>query len=536
MYVLRISSRISPRPEHLDMSIAWSSVFKRELRLERFLPRVYSTKVPDNAPRAADNEQWLETLRPITHPEQKKSDHDVSYTRHINVPLGEVTSVNYLQRYNKHKHSQGNFVDVRIVKCKSGAGGSGAVSFFRDAGRSIGPPDGGDGGAGGSVYIQAVAGLGSLAKMKTTYTAEDGEAGAARQLDGMRGRDVLILVPVGTVVKWCLPPQKVRELVEREMRKDNNATLRSILGSTAVNLSVSSGSHRKKIQLYRHEMAESWLFKDKAKEYHENKDWFKDLHKKMEAYDHSLEQSELFNDQFPLAGLDLNQPMTKPVCLLKGGQGGLGNMHFLTNLIRNPRFSKPGRNGLEQHFLFELKSIADLGLIGLPNAGKSTILNKISNAKPKIGHWQFTTLSPTIGTVSLGFGQDVFTVADIPGIIQGASLDKGMGLEFLRHIERSNGWVFVLDLSNKNPLNDLQLLIEEVGTLEKVKTKNILIVCNKVDIDAEKSESFAKYLQVEKFSKSQGWDCVPISALREENIDVLKKKMFKCARQSEFDK
>lgn len=256
----------------------------------------------------------------------------------------------------------------------------------------------------------------------------------------------------------------------------------------------------------------------------------------MEAYDHSLEQSELFNDQFPLAGLDLNQPMTKPVCLLKGGQGGLGNMHFLTNLIRNPRFSKPGRNGLEQHFLFELKSIADLGLIGLPNAGKSTILNKISNAKPKIGHWQFTTLSPTIGTVSLGFGQDVFTVADIPGIIQGASLDKGMGLEFLRHIERSNGWVFVLDLSNKNPLNDLQLLIEEVGTLEKVKTKNILIVCNKVDIDAEKSESFAKYLQVEKFSKSQGWDCVPISALREENIDVLKKKMFKCARQSEFDK
>lgn len=228
------------------MSIAWSSVFKRELRLERFLPRVYSTKVPDNAPRAADNEQWLETLRPITHPEQKKSDHDVSYTRHINVPLGEVTSVNYLQRYNKHKHSQGNFVDVRIVKCKSGAGGSGAVSFFRDAGRSIGPPDGGDGGAGGSVYIQAVAGLGSLAKMKTTYTAEDGEAGAARQLDGMRGRDVLIQVPVGTVVKWCLPPQKVRELVEREMRKDNNATLRSILGSTAVNLSVSSDSHRKK--------------------------------------------------------------------------------------------------------------------------------------------------------------------------------------------------------------------------------------------------------------------------------------------------
>lgn len=493
-------------------------------------------KVPDNSPRAADNEEWLETLRSITSPRQTKPDHGNSHTNFIKPPLGEVTSINYLQRYNKHKHSQGNFVDVRIVKCRSGAGGSGAVSFFRDAGRSIGPPDGGDGGAGGSVYVQAVVGLGSLAKMKTTYIAEDGEAGAARQLDGMRGKDILIQVPVGTVVKFCLPPQNVRELVEREIRKDHNATLRSILASTSVNLSVSSNSRQENIQLYRHEMAESWLFKDKTKEYHENKDWFKNLHKKMEVYDHSLEQSELFNDQFPLAGLDLDQSMTKPICLLKGGQGGLGNMHFLTNLIRNPRFSKPGRNGLEQYFLFELKSIADLGLIGLPNAGKSTILNKISNAKPKIGHWKFTTLNPTIGTVSLGFGQDVFTVADIPGIIQGASMDKGMGLEFLRHIERSKGWVFVLDLANENPLNELQLLIEEVGTLEKVKTKNILVVCNKADIDFENSESFAKYLQVEQFSKSQGWDCVPISALKEQNIDVLKKKMFQCALQPKSDK
>ncbi|CAI4052092.1 hypothetical protein N7582_005362 [Saccharomyces uvarum] len=511
-----------------------SSIFRGQPWCRRRFPRLYSTKVPDNAPRAADNEQWLETLRqttPAKH-ERRWPGRGNGQTDLIEVPLGNVTSINYLQRYNKHKHSQGNFVDVRIVKCRSGVGGSGAVSFFRDAGRSIGPPDGGDGGAGGSIYVQAVAGLGSLAKMKTTYIGDDGEAGAARQLDGVNGKDILIQVPVGTVVKWCLPPQKVRELVEKELWKDQGTTLRSILASKTITLNSPCGSNGKTIQLYRQEMAESWLFKDKSKEYHESKDWFKILHKKMEAYDHSLKQSEIFHDRFPLSGLDLEQPMSKPVCLLKGGKGGLGNMHFLTNVIRNPRFSKPGRNGLEQYFLFELKSIADLGLIGLPNAGKSTILNKISNAKPKIGHWQFTTLNPTIGTVSLGFGQDVFTVADIPGIIEGASLDKGMGLEFLRHIERSKGWVFVLNLANEDPLNELLLLIDEVGGLEKVKTKNVLIVCNKADIDFENSKSLTKYLQVEQFSKGQEWDCLPISALKEENIEVLKQKLLQCARQS----
>ncbi|CAI4064069.1 hypothetical protein SKDZ_08G2150 [Saccharomyces kudriavzevii ZP591] len=519
------------------MLIVRPGFLKRELLVKGPLSRLYSTKVPDNSPRAADNEVWLEALRPMNPSRQgrQKYNRGNGQTDLIKVPLGEVTSINYLQRYNKHKHSQGNFVDVRIVKCRSGAGGSGTVSFFRDAGRSIGPPDGGDGGAGGSIYVQAVVALGSLAKMKTTYIADDGEAGAARQLDGMKGKDVLIQVPVGTVVKWCLPPQKVREIVEGEIDKDKDSTLRTILASKTINLSTSCSSHQKKIQLYRQEMAESWLFKDKSPEYHENKDWFKNLHKRMESYDHSLGQSELFYDQFPLTGLDLEQPMSKPICLLKGGQGGLGNMHFLTNLIRNPRFSKPGRNGLEQYFLFELKSIADLGLIGLPNAGKSTILNKISNAKPKIGHWQFTTLNPTIGTVSLGFGQDVFTVADIPGIIEGASLDKGMGLEFLRHIERSKGWIFVLNLANETPVDELRLLIEEVGGLEKVKTKKVLVVCNKADIDFENSKSLAKYIQVEHFSKSQGWDCVPISALREENIEVLKQKMFECARGSQDD-
>ncbi|CAR27217.1 ZYRO0C11638p [Zygosaccharomyces rouxii] len=526
----------------------------RNLTYASRILRSNSTLAPDNSPRAADNEQWLErlgTLKKTASKSKQQITHESSSLNRfpievvstppespyidVKAAIANFTSTKYLQGFNKQKHTQGNFVDIRIVKCRSGDGGDGIVSFFRDANRSVGPPNGGDGGDGGSVYVRASTGINSLAKLRTTYIADNGSNGAADQLDGARGKDILITVPVGTVVRWCLDPKDVRQYIVKEQQSNPGASLRDILNQNKISMHCSGryeyDTKPRDIQLFRnaYEPGKGWLFKGKDEDYHQSKDWFVDLSKQVEDYDHALYDSELSNDKFPLYGLDLGVPTENPICLLKGGKGGLGNMHFLTNMIRNPRFAKAGRSGLECLFLFELKSIADLGLVGLPNAGKSTILNKISNAKPKIGHWEFTTLNPSIGTISPGIDKPSFTVADIPGIIENAAQDKGMGLEFLRHIERSKGWVFVISIANENPLEDFHILLQELGGMEKVGTKNVLVVCNKADIDHENPQSVNKFLQIRQFCDANGWDSVPISALKNENIDLLLDKMAKCA-------
>lgn len=513
-----------------------------------------SSLAPDNSPRAADNEQWLERLGSVKRRASKSKNPIIREASSLNkfpveivstppespyidikASIGNFTSTKYLQGFNKQKHTQGNFVDIRVIKCRSGDGGDGIVSFFRDANRAVGPPNGGDGGDGGSVYVRASPGINSLAKLRTTYIAENGSNGATDQLDGSRGNDVLITVPVGTVIRWCLDPKDVREYILKKQQSSPGASLRDILNESKISMQCSGryeyDTKPKDIQLFRnaYEPGKGWLFKGKDEAYHQSKDWFVSLSKQVEAYDHALYDSELSSDKFPLYGLDLSVPTENPICLLKGGKGGLGNMHFLTNLIRNPRFAKAGRRGLECPFLFELKSIADLGLVGLPNAGKSTILNRISNARPKIGHWEFTTLNPTIGTISTGVDKPSFTVADIPGIIEDAAQDKGMGLEFLRHIERSKGWVFVISIANENPLQDLHVLIQELGGMERVNAKNVLIVCNKADIDYENPQSVEKFLQVTQLCETNGWDSIPVSALKNENIDLLLDKMARCA-------
>lgn len=526
----------------------------RNLKCTIRIFRSSSTLAPDNSPRAADNEQWLERLGSMkkSTPKYKQSIARESSTLNcfpteivstppestyidVKAALDNFTSTKYLQGFNKNKHSQGNFVDIRIVKCRSGDGGDGIVSFFRDANRAVGPPNGGDGGDGGSIYVRASSGINSLSKLRTTYIAENGSNGATDQLDGARGKDLLITVPVGTVVRWCLDPKDVREYILKKQQSNPGISLRDILNQSKISMQCRGryelDTKPRDIQLFRnaYEPGKGWLFKGKDEAYHQSKDWFISLSKQVEAYDHALHDSELSSDRFPLYGLDLDVPTENPICILKGGKGGLGNMHFLTNVIRNPRFAKSGRSGLGCFFLFELKSIADLGLVGLPNAGKSTILNKISNARPKIGHWEFTTLNPSIGTISPGIDKPSFTVADIPGIIEDAAQDKGMGLEFLRHIERSKGWVFVISLANENPIQDLHVLIQELGGVEKVRSKNVLVVCNKADIDYENPLSVDKFLQITQFCETNGWDSIPISALKGENIDLLLGKMAKCA-------
>lgn len=523
---------------------------------------------PDNAPTLNENDQWLDQLghvpennipTTIKNPYKafnpaKEIDYKVVETLgkygndvKLSSSLANFSSTNYLKQFNSHHHRQGyrqsNFQDTKIIHCKSGAGGDGCISFFRDANTRVGPPDGGDGGQGGSVYIQAVKGLNSLTKLKSLYVAPSGLAGQAEQLDGARGKDILIKVPVGSTIRWCLDPKVVKNTIS-ELTGENvnldatSMSLKDMLQQQQILLEcmkTSSPESPFNIKLSRdleviEDALKTWLFKDKSLEYHIEKQWFIDFNKKMKQYDRSLVFEERKKDVFPLYGIDLDTDTAGAIKLLEGGKGGLGNMHFLTSLIRNPRFAKRGRPGLEGWFLIELKIIADIGLIGFPNAGKSTILNKISNAKPRIGHWEFTTLTPSIGTVApvlatdSGYDDTTFTVADIPGIVKDAHLDRGMGLEFLKHIERSKCWCFVLSLDNKDPLQDFETLINEVGGLQKVQEKEVLVVANKADLTGS-PESVVRYERLAQFCQEQNWDILPISALENHNLDLLTHKM-----------
>lgn len=408
------------------------------------------------------------------------------------------------------------FVDLKIIKASSGRGGNGCVSFFRDANRPTGPPDGGDGGDGGDVYLSVVdKNMASLHRLKKAYVARTGTPGKGSQLDGKQGEDVIIEVPVGTTVRWIPDPTVLKKYVGgREGRSLDDITL-----------DVQCDEHNN-VQLFRprHAAGEGWIFREHDEQYYREREFFRDLNDRVTQFDHEVEAEELHFDKFPLAGLDLNKPTIRPLLLLKGGKGGMGNMHFLTKDIRSPRFLKQAREGITAHFLLELKLLADLGLVGLPNAGKSSLLRAISRARPRVGHWEFTTLQPTVGTISTSIDEDPFTVADIPGIVRGAADNRGMGLDFLRHIERSGGLVFVVSLELPQPVADLEVLLHEVGP-RRMEKKRVLVVATKADVSEGDN-----YAVLRRWVTVRGWKIVPVCAVRGENIERCIALMAETAR------
>lgn len=206
--------------------------------------------------------------------------------------------------------------------------------------------------------------------------------------------------------------------------------------------------------------------------------------------------------------------------VLAGGRGGKGNTHFATSTRQAPRFSQEGEKGEEKELILELKLLADVGLIGFPNVGKSTLLSVVTDATPKIADYHFTTLEPNLGVVKGEYG-DSFVIADIPGIIEGASQGVGLGIQFLRHIERTRLLLHVIDVSGiegRNPVKDFEIINEELKKYsEKLSKRKQIIVANKVDSMQNKT----LYEDLEKLAKEKGMEIYPISAATKQGVKEL---------------
>ncbi|KEY74203.1 hypothetical protein S7711_00360 [Stachybotrys chartarum IBT 7711] len=409
-----------------------------------------------------------------------------------------------------------NFADKAQLTLYAGRGGSGCISFLREAFLPDGPPNGGDGGAGGSIFIQAAHGETSLHKLarRRFVRAGRGKTGQGSSRSGTRGEDVVITVPVGTIVRevertdpvadeeltfraWrALQKQRKRE--ERERLEQKEETRRLLVEDngwdpdTVVEVEDSDGSKRSR---------------NVAEEEEEDLELDDPRRDKWLLYP-GMSKTEMRSSNFPPLPtrtrylqqppapvyLDLSKPSPRPILLAAGGVGGLGNPHFTSRAHPRPIFATKGDEAVTMTIQLELKLLADVGLVGLPNAGKSTLLRAISNSRTRVGNWAFTTLQPNIGTVVLdkysgrpdlrrshprssddpdadaqGDSRTRFTVADIPGLIEGAHLDRGLGIAFLRHVERARVLAFVIDLAAGNAVKALQSLWHEVGLYAQMR-------------------------------------------------------------------
>lgn len=363
------------------------------------------------------------------------------------------------------------FLDKCLINVHAGSGGNGCVSFLREKYINEGLPNGGDGGSGGNVWIQALRGHTSLHKLarRGVIRADRGQGGQGKSQGGKRGKDVVIEVPVGTIIREVWRSDPVTE-EEKSRETWGDAWQQQVLR----NEDKRTARRKDKWVLYPGATLADNLAEDKPP-----------LPMPRRSNLTAMEPKA------PIR-LDLSEHMDEPVLLAAGGMGGLGNPHFATKTIMKPKFATKGELGMRFTLELELKLLADVGLVGLPNVGKSTLLRSISNSRTRVGNWAFTTLTPSIGTVILDshIGRPVFepnrgknlqqgpprtsfTVADIPGLIEDAHLDKGLGLGFLRHIERAGILAFVVDLSAGDAVRQLENLWREVSAYEALRDREV---------------------------------------------------------------
>ena len=323
-----------------------------------------------------------------------------------------------------------NFVDYVKIMFRSGKGGAGSVHFYRGPAMPKGGPDGGNGGRGGHIILEANPQEWTLLnlKYKKHIYAEDGQGGRGGLKTGSDGGDIVVKVPLGTVAK-------------------------------------------------------------------------------------DAETGEVL--------LEITEPGQKEI-LLPGGRGGMGNTFFKGPTHQTPRYAQPGEPGIEQWIILELKVLADVGLVGFPNAGKSTLLSAVSAAKPKIGDYAFTTLVPNLGIVQVREGQ-TFIMADIPGIIEGAHEGKGLGHRFLRHIERNSVLLFMIPADTPRVIRDeYAILLNELDEFNPdLLDKPRLLAISKSDLIDDELEKMLRPTLPEDLP------VIFISAMTNNNLQQLKDKLWK---------
>ncbi len=324
------------------------------------------------------------------------------------------------------------FIDQAKIRIKAGDGGNGCVAFRREAFEPNGGPSGGDGGDGGDVIMESSERHNTLVhfRFNPEYKAQRGQHGMGSNCTGKQGKDIILKVPVGTMV-----------------------------------------------------------------------------------YD--FESGQLLHD--------FSSPDDK-IIIAKGGRGGRGNARFATSTHQAPREHEDGRPGEEHVLRLELKLLADVGLVGYPNAGKSTLISRISAAKPKIADYPFTTLEPNLGVVTVGDINEgrSFVVADIPGLIEGAHEGAGLGTQFLRHIERTRLLVHLVDVSDASgrpdPVQDFEVIMNELTSFGAyLEEKPMILVASKIDVANED-----KLAKLKRFAKKKKLEFCEISAVTGEGIEKLK--------------
>jgi GTP-binding protein len=327
------------------------------------------------------------------------------------------------------------FLDSIEIKVKAGRGGDGVVSFMRSKGKPKLGPDGGDGGTGGSVLMVGTHRLNTLSSLRyrAIYSAEDGVRGGSKRCRGKCGEDLILPMPVGTVVYDDATGEKIGELL--------------------------------------------------------------------------AEGEELL--------------------VAIGGRHGLGNVHWVRSTHQAPEEFRPGAPGEERDLKLELKLLADVGLAGFPNAGKSTLLSRVSAARPKIADYPFTTLVPNLGVVELAgddYVQRAFVMADVPGLIEGASEGRGLGLQFLKHLERTSVITYLIDVSNpeQQPAEALRILMDELANFSpELAGKRSLVVLNKIEL----VEPADLELQAQLLT-SAGHEVLTISAVTGQGLNNLKQRLY----------